>query len=125
MWEIVTRGISAYLADSSPEKAIIFDRPSYGAIEFGRKKLRDLTPKKIETVTRSQMRSSDPFAKDDPWFRSPGQAITPLKAPPTPSLQTRTRAQIRSLAERALVNDPLNAHALRILGLLYVQAVGQ
>ena len=37
-------------------------------------------------------------------------------------LESQIRAQVRTLAERALINDPLNARALRILGLLSVQA---
>ena len=75
VWEVVTRGIAAYLADSSPETTLYLRATeSTALLNLAEEKLRDLAPKKVETVTppkaatpelRAQRRA-DPEPRDRP-----------------------------------------------------------
>ena len=111
VWEVVTRGVAAYLAEASPEKALALRSTQATALlNLAEKTLRDLAPKKLETVA------------------APHEAKTPimlLKNPPPPARPDPVRVpRFAGLAERALVSDPLNARAFRILGQL-LHGLGQ
>ena len=124
VWEVVTRGVAAYLAEASPEKAIRLRATQATALlNLAEKKLRDLDPKKVEPVTNSKAVNQDTRpaeVQSQQSFDTAGQN-SPLSAPSDGS-RTQTRDEVRSLAERALVEDPLNARAFQILGQLSVQA---
>jgi hypothetical protein len=128
VWETLTRGFAAYLADSSPEKAIYL-RPTEATalLNLAEKKLRDLSPKKVELVppvnnSNSEHVLNEVVPQKDKAQSSANSAQDNLRPETDAGAQTRMRTEIHSLAERALVNDPLNARALRILGQLCVQA---
>ena len=60
VWEIATRGVAAYLAEASPEKAIGLRATEPTALlNLAEKKLRDLDPKKVEPVTNSKAVNQD------------------------------------------------------------------
>ncbi len=124
VWGVVTRGVAAYLAEASPEKAIRLRATQATALlNLAEKKLRDLDPKKVEPATNSKAVNEDTRpaeVQSQQSFDTAGQN-SPLSAPSDGS-RTQTRDEVRSLAERALVEDPLNARAFQILGQLSVQA---
>jgi hypothetical protein len=124
VWEVVTRGGAAYLAEASPEKAIgLRAIQATALLNLADKKFRDLAPKKVGPVTSPNEASPDTRAREIQSQKN-RHAASEL-TPPTAS-QDKSHAEafteIRSLAERALVNDPLNARALQILGQLAVLA---
>lgn len=125
VWEIVTRGVAAYLAEASPEKALALRSTQASALLrlAERTFRRDLAPKKVEPVTPPPGEASPdtvPGQAQSQESLGSGALQNPLPIPDDDS-QTQPRAEVRSLAERALLNDPLNARALRILGQLSVQ----
>ena len=62
VWEVVTRGVAAYLADSSPEKALYLRATEATALlNLAEKKLRDLAPRKVETVAPPHEASRSPI----------------------------------------------------------------
>ena len=112
VWEVITRSIAAYLAVASPEAAIGLRPTNPTALVT----LADvmLNPKSevIETApTTPHDKTNTPSSTHnlDPGDRSDERI--------TGSAEIES-AQIRSWAELALRNDPLNARALRILGQL-------
>ena len=125
VWEIVTRGVAAYLAEASPEKALAL-RPTQptALLKLAERTLRrDLAPKKVEPVTNPPSEASPntvPRHAQSQVSLGSGAVQNPPSIPVDDS-QPQPRAEVRSLAQRALVNDPLNARALRILGQLAAQ----
>ena len=124
VWEVITRSIAAYLADTSPEAAI---------------RLRSTNPTALLNLadTRLNAKGVEPaVATPHDKMNSPshGETRQPTSSSDTQDLDLGRRsdggitgsaeidppdtAQIRSWAELALLNDPLNARALRILGQL-------
>ena len=126
VWEVITRSVVAYLADANPEMAVRL-RPNYPTallnLAYDRFS-RDPSAKNIEPVAPLPRDGSSHLtiiakgmqsAKDTDLTASP----EPLSADGALSTATDSRlAQIRSWVERALLEDPLNARALRILGQL-------
>jgi hypothetical protein len=127
VWEVVTRSLVAYLADTNPDFAIrLRSNYSTALLNVANDTLvRDPSTKTIDPVT--------PLPRDD----SNGLTIVAkgvqtakdidLKVMPEPTsgrntvpvaTDSRALAQIRSWTERALIGDPLNARAFRILGQL-------
>lgn len=122
--EIVTRGVAAYIAEAWPEKAMVLPATQARA-------LLNLAEKKIEDLDRNKKDGS--IAKPNEvnlearTERIKGQQGLDARqqyptATPDDGSRAQTLAQVQSLAERALVKDPLNARALRILGQLSMQA---
>jgi hypothetical protein len=111
-WEVITRSLTSYLAVASPETAIRL-RPTYPTAL--------VTLADVTLNPESEVVEPDPATPHD-------KADTPSSSqnldPGDRSDQRITAsaeiesAQIRSWAELALRNDPLNARALRILGQL-------
>ena len=127
VWEVITRSVVAYLADANPDMAV---------------RLRSNYPTALLNLAYDRL-SSDPSAKSiepaAPLPRDGSSRLTvvgkgmqsakdidltvrpePLSTDSAPSSATNSHAmaQIRSWVERALLEDPLNARALRILGQL-------
>jgi hypothetical protein len=112
IWEVITRGGAAYLAEASPEKALgLQPTQATALINLAEKKLRETAPKKAEPQAKPDAIPAEDVG-DQP-NRLPAAQDEPRK---------QTLAKISSLAELALVNDPLNARALGILGRLALQA---
>jgi hypothetical protein len=124
VWEVITRSIASYLADTSPEAAISlrFNNPT-ALLNLADTRLNSKVVKPAVTTPHDTMNSPSNDETRQPTSGSDA-------APSTQDLDLGTRseggstgsapetAQIRSWAERALLNDPLNARALRILGQL-------
>jgi hypothetical protein len=123
----MTRSFVAYLADANPEMAVRL-RSNYptALLNLASDSLsRDLSAKNIEPVVPLPRDGSSRLtivakgmhsAKDIDLAARP----EPHTADSAPATDTDSRAmvQIRSWAEQALLEDPLNARALRILGQL-------
>jgi len=101
---VVTRGVVGYLADYSPETAIYVRATEPTALV-------NLAQKKLDALKRAKL------VEANKGQQSPDTA-TQIIPPPNSDQGSRTRAEIGSLAEQALVTDPLNASALSILGQL-------
>ena len=117
----MTKGLSAYLADSNPEAALF---------------LNGNNPTALVNLAEDKLAADPSFKLLDPVLAPPrnagpgstvakGDQTTAKDAPPTlpatPTVQPSTLddaslAEIQNLAQRALANDPLNARAFRILG---------
>ncbi len=120
VWEVVTRGVAAYLAEDNPEAALWLRSTQPTALT----KLADerLNPKpKAEQNELSQQAGQETSSADKPVTqgtdvaqeRSAEQAFPGSIADTTKDLD-----EIKAWAVLALRNDPLNARALRILGQL-------
>lgn len=114
-WEVVTRGVTAYLAEASPELAIgLRASQATALLNLAEKRLSDLAPK-VEPGPAP----NDALSKEVQSQQSLDGAARPDPRPTFDSEpQAPTLVQIRTLAERALANEPLSARALRILGRL-------
>jgi hypothetical protein len=127
LWEVVTRSGAAYLAKTAPERALSLQGTQARALlNLAEKELRDTVPKKQGTGNAQGGDAGQAEAKDD---QSTNDVDAEADAKPPPASQgkltSQTLGKIRSLAEQALVNDPLNARALRILGQVALQTSDQ
>jgi hypothetical protein len=118
VWEIVTRGIPAYLAENSPQTAVRLRATQPTALV-------NLAAKELEKLNPQPDRDRPSDANSD---GRPGkmQEQTPpeqqaLRSEQTDVSSTEAQTKALSLAERALINDPLYAHAFGILGQLALQ----
>jgi hypothetical protein len=109
VWAIVTKGVSAYLAEINPEAALWLQSTQPVALT----KLADekLNPR---PAARNEPDSASAAASTE-------EATDDQRAPPENPLGSGHVAgedlnQVKAWAELALRNDPLNARALRILG---------
>ena len=129
VWEVVTRSFAAYLADTRPDIALGLRSTNPTALlNLAQDKLDlDPTAKNIESVVallRDEARQETFVAKGIQSAQdldlSAGTQLSTAESPlpPPDTNQQATAAQARSLAELALLNDPLNARAFRILGQL-------
>jgi hypothetical protein len=124
VWEVITRSVVAYLANANPELALRL-RANYPTafLKLAYDRLsRDPSAKKSEPV--------EPLPREDLTIVAKGMQSAkdidltvrpnPLSgdSPLSTATDSRAMAQIRSWVERALLEDPLNARALRILGQL-------
>src|SRR6516165_6677487 len=94
VWEVTTRGLAAYLADTNPEASLRLRAGNPTAL------LRLIETKLAEDQEKAARQSSE---EDSSSFYPTG-------------LDAKGAAQIRRWAEAILRNDPLNAEALRVLG---------
>jgi hypothetical protein len=115
VWEVITRSLVAYLADTdvSPEAALRLRSTDPNALVNLADKRLDLGPtiKVLEPV-----RSPPPDEANTPVHANNDQPASAKVA--STDINPKASAQVRSLAEIAVLNDPLNSHAFRILGQL-------
>jgi hypothetical protein len=125
VWEVATRSVAASFAETRPELAIRLRSTEPTALLNLAETTLDLelTAEKVEPSTSSpnEVNSGTPQGIQSP--RNIDLAGSSSAPPTQEGLPRPTRAdsrdgQIRSLAELALCNDPLNARAFRILGQL-------
>jgi len=120
VWEIVTRGVAAYLAETSPEAALWLRSTQPTALT----KLADerLNPQpEAEPGQLAQQAGQQTSSTDNPETQGTAIAEDRSAEGPFPGLTLVTPEdldQSRAWAELALRNDPLNARALRVLGQL-------
>ena len=117
VWEVVTRGLAAYLAEVNPQAALWLRSTQPIALA----KLADetLNPKQAESDSTSQRTGQDGSSAEKPTpqnadpaeGRSADETSTRSPAPVAADLD-----QIKAWATLALRNDPLNTRALRVLG---------
>ncbi len=129
VWEVITRSVAAYLADARPEMAIRLRATNPTALlnlaeaELKREQAvqqPDVTPPRNQTNhsaadVKDPQRAQDLDLNGEPSSTSVSERAEPANA------GSQDRAQIRSWAELALRNDPLNARAFAILGQLSQQ----
>lgn len=136
-WQVVSRSFAAYLARQNPHAALELRANEPDAlVSLAEERLTRHAGNAREPVAGEQVLADRAKAAQQPSDRLGGWAEIALKAladkldqsrapgvaagaggAPAP-LTPHDREQIRSIAELALVNDPLNARALRILGQL-------
>jgi len=120
VWEVLTRSLAAYYADASPEAALRLDSTNPTALlnlaedtlnldESFKSVAPVLAPPRSLASSGSSHAKGVESSQDDTSRSSSGES--------TQSAGTdQNYAQIQSWAELALLNDPLNARAFRILG---------
>jgi hypothetical protein len=124
VWEVITRSVAAYLADASPETAIRLRSTNPTALlnlADYRLNLDPATKNVQPVVTPSLSSKANESTERTPDVDVTGRSEPPSAhgGPPRPAVaDSQTTAQIRSWAELALLNDPLNARAFSILGQL-------
>jgi hypothetical protein len=126
VWEVITRSVAAYLADTHPEVALRLSSTNPTALlNLADARLNPVpTPHRDEVDAPSHgetSQSSSDFntAPSDQGLEHQSQSLSPQGSIPGPAeVGSETRALVRSWAELALDNDPLNARAFRILGQL-------
>lgn len=96
IWEVTTRGLASYLAESNPAASLHLRAGNPTA-------LLNLIEAKLDDVQRTRKQSSQ-GDKSSSFYPA--------------GLDATDAAQIRRWAEAVLRNDPLNAEALRVLGQL-------
>ena len=127
LYAILTKSLSAYLADDAPQTALSFNpRNSAALLNLAEGKLAADDSFKLLDPVLTAPRNVGPgssFAKGDvtaePLAPNSAPAIPdaqPAEAPKQSTLDPAALAQIQALAEDAVLEDPLNARALRILG---------
>jgi hypothetical protein len=127
LWEVVTRSVAAYLADSRPELALhLWSTNSTALLNLAEKKLNFDRPIKVEPVVAAPSSAGEQSSGSNivPSAQEPdlaGQSHQTASEPvfsASGGADAQADALIRSWAELALLNDPLNARAFRILGQL-------
>ena len=124
LYHILTKGLSAYLADTNPEAAVFLNSNNPTAlVNLAEDKLAADPSFNLLDPVLAPPRNAGPgstVAKgDDAAAEEAPATVTPLPAVPAAAPTTLDAAaltEIRDLAERAIANDPLNARAFRILG---------
>ena len=117
VWEVITRSLVATLAGLNPQAALSL-RPtdSTSLLNLAEKKLHPSPPTGL--IDTGSLPNQTDASKPNP----PGENVRdagPIDPHDRlPALAPEEFVQIRNWAESALFNDPLNARALRILGLL-------
>jgi hypothetical protein len=127
VWEVMTRSLVAYLADANPELAVRlrFNSPS-AVLNIAHATLsRDPSMKNVEPVEPLPRDGSSRLTVVAKGTQSANSIDPTLRPKPlaedsalSTAIDSPAMAQIRTGAERALLADPLNARALRILGQL-------
>ena len=126
-WEVITRSLVAYLADTSPDAAYWLRATPTVLLNLADDKLNaDAATKVVEPVLSYSLE----HAKQERSYAKGIQSIEKLdkttetksgtegdaaEADSSDSLSEADYAQVQRWAERALREDPLNARALRIL----------
>jgi hypothetical protein len=101
VWQVVTRSLVAYLAEVAPETALHLQPTDPTALVHLAEKQLGLKLAAVGKAEASKADTQELGAESD------------------------ANAQISQLAEQALLNDPLNARALRILGQLAAEVVDE
>lgn len=149
VWQVVTRSLAAYLADAAPEAALRLDAAHPVALlALAGRKLNESQaasdakqqvaggPDQIGAETPAASpdasdlmvllpRHAFEALRDSPSFGQPAGTNVPAAAPEAsraPGPDPESRKEIRAMTELALLSDPLNARALRILGQLALGA---
>ena len=133
LWQILTRSVAAFLASMDPASALLL-RPTEATalLTLAEQELQSLVRRAEATQNGSRVAAE--LAKDDAqadgdkiagWSEMALRAIADTLPPKQRQansagrpLGQSERAEARSRAEAVLLADPLNARALRILGLL-------
>jgi hypothetical protein len=111
-WQVVTKTLTAYLADAAPDWALVLEPGNKeAALNLAEEKLGLTQDGKYITPDENAPRSVRAWAKSDE-ITAKG-ILVPMVAP---DISEATRAEVEKLAKTALVNDPLDARALRIMG---------
>jgi hypothetical protein len=100
VWQVVTRSLVAYLAEVAPETA---------------HHLRATDPTALVHLAEKQLGIK----------LAAGKTEAPNESSKESDAESDANAQISQLAEQALLNDPLNARALRILGQLAAEVADE
>ena len=127
VWEVITRSVVAYLADANPEMAVRL-RSNYptALLNLAYDGLsRDPSAKNIEPVAPLPRDGSSRLTIAAKGMQSAKDIDLTVRPEPvsgdsalSTATDSRALAQLRSWVERALLEDPLNARAFRILGQL-------
>jgi hypothetical protein len=109
VWEVATRSVAEYFADAWPEMAVRLRSTNPTA-------LLNLAAAKSDEAQRTM--APPPQQDSHPTSKLEGSraSLPQSGSPPLTVTDRQANAQIRSWAELALLNDPLNAHAFGILG---------
>jgi hypothetical protein len=124
VWEVITRSVVAYLADANPEMAVrLRSNYSTALLNLAYDRLSsDPSAKSIEPAAPLPRDGSSRLTVVGKGMQSAKDIdlTVPLAADSALSSATDSHAmaQIRSWVEQAILEDPLDARALRILGQL-------
>ena len=139
IWQVVTRSVVAYLATAAPETALMLEAGDAGALlsladngipGLGLDRKEDgatpsppnperAAPAETSQETNERLRSWAGLAKSVEKGRRAEDGASFAKSASGPAANDgRKREQVRDWTRQALAGDPLNAHALRILGQL-------
>lgn len=114
LWQLVTKELAYYLALNSPETALLLDASQPLALAV-------LADRQLNGQEQDETSSGEEGADlRDPlsrWAAIAWRAIRPDVAPPG-QLSAADRNRIKQMAETALLREPLNPRALRVLGQL-------
>ena len=122
LWGVLTRSLVAYLADTTPDVAVpLPSTNSTALLNLAQDKL-NLDPglNKLEPIDAPLVSQEISVAKGIQGLPQTQSGDLPQSA----DGPVQDVAQIHSWAERALLNDPLNARAFRILGQLLQSTSG-
>src|SRR5262245_58193677 len=97
IWEVTTRGLASYLAESNPDASV---------------RLRAGNPRAVLNLIQTKLAEAQQRATKQSSQGDQSSAFYPA------GLDATSAAQIRRWAETVLRNDPLNSEALRVLGQL-------
>jgi hypothetical protein len=97
IWEVTTRGLASYLAESNPEASL---------------RLRAGNPTAVLNLIQTKLAEAQQQARKQSSQGDQSSSFYPA------GLDATGAAQIRRWAEAVLRNDPLNSEALRVLGQL-------
>ena len=112
VWQVITRTFVAYLANVAPETALTLAPTNPDALlNLADKRLAE----GLETARQSKTAGTSPGGLFTYEVTAPAGSSS---APPQSPHAAAFNDQLRTWAEVALVNDPTNARALRILGQL-------
>jgi hypothetical protein len=114
VWEILTRSLTAYLAAEDPEAALVLRSSDTAALlnVADDTLARDETIQSLDPVlapSRNPVTAGSSYAKGE-------EARAKFDQPTEPRASGSAYAPIQSAAVSALMHDPLNARAFRILG---------
>lgn len=115
LWEVTTRSLTAYLANDSPETALLLQSNYPTAVlNLAADKLNvDPRFENIEPTRRASDFKKGSLATEDIEDKAQAPAENSNRSVGN---ESQSLAEIRSWAELALLNDPLDAQAFRILG---------
>ena len=139
IWQVAARSVVAYLATAAPETALMLEADDAGALltladnsipSLGLDRKEDgataspsnperAAPAETSQETNQRLRGWAGLGKSaEKGRRTEEGASFPKPASGSAANDGRKREQVRDWTRLALANDPLNAHALRILGQL-------